>query len=214
MSESSSRVIVFDAYGTLVQLTRRTRPEQTLMEWVRQQGLDPQSFPSSLIEGGQSWASWLHAHHLDPPPGLWDACLLAQQHEVLSTTLYPEAQPVVSHLLTQGYQVAVASNLSAYYAPFLNGFLDTLENIHGVTIPRAWSFVVHASKPNPSIFQHVAQHFPGRNAHQFLMVGDKLQEDVEGPRALGWKAVHLCRPKMNLWSALSQAGISTPSPFS
>ena len=207
----SPRVIVFDVYGTLVELKERTRPERMISQFISSQGIDPALLAPSLLKYNENWGTWLHKNGLDAPPALWAQWLERQQVEVASTALFPETISVLSALMTHGYQVGVVSNLSSTYAPYMSGVLDTLEQLTGQSIARQWSFASGCTKPDPMIFSLFMQQFPQYHPSDFLMIGDKMKEDVEGPAQCGWSAIQINRPQDTLWDALARAHVLLPS---
>lgn len=54
------------------------------------------------------------------------------------------------------------------------------------------SYEVGAFKPQPEIY-HAALEFVDLPPERVLFVGDTLRADVDGPRAVGMKAVHIDR---------------------
>jgi putative hydrolase of the HAD superfamily len=109
---------------------------------------------------------------------------------------YPEVPDVLRDLRGRGLTVAVCSNWDwhldrAMATAGLDGLVDVL-----VTSARAG-----ARKPHPRIFHHTLEAC-GVEPTDALFVGDSWGPDVEGPTALGMRAVHVWRPE---WDAQREA---------
>ena len=95
--------------------------------------------------------------------------------------LYEDALPVLEDLREHGLKLGLVSNgirdLRAFAAH------------HGLDVDAIVDSRSHGRvKPHPTIFQ-AALDLLGIGAEEAAMVGDSLQEDVEGARALGMRAV-------------------------
>ena len=95
--------------------------------------------------------------------------------------LYEDALPVLEELRASGLKLGLVSNgirdLSAFVA---HHRLD----VDAIVDSRTHGYV----KPHPTIFQAALERL-GVRAEEAAMVGDSLEEDVEGARALGMHAV-------------------------
>lgn len=102
-------------------------------------------------------------------------------------TLYEDVPDVLRELRARGFTVGLISNTQRCLASFQSHFaLDGL-----VTV--AVSSADHGfMKPHPSIFR-AALAQAGTPAEEAVMVGDSLQHDVAGARALGMRAVLVSR---------------------
>jgi putative hydrolase of the HAD superfamily len=104
-------------------------------------------------------------------------------------TAYPEVPGVLADLRGRGIIVAVCSNWDwhldrAMASAGLDGLVDVM-----VTSARAG-----ARKPHPRIFRYTLDAC-GVDAADTVFVGDSWGPDVEGPAALGMRAVHVWRPE-------------------
>jgi putative hydrolase of the HAD superfamily len=95
--------------------------------------------------------------------------------------LYEDVLPVLDDLRANGLKLGLVSNgirnLSAFVA---HHRLD----VDAIVDSRSHGRV----KPHPSIFQAALERL-GTRSEQTVMVGDSLEEDVEGARALGMRAI-------------------------
>ena len=100
---------------------------------------------------------------------------------------YPETVEVLEALRNRGLKLAICSNwdwdLDRHLAD--TGVLDLVD----VRVSSAW---VGARKPHPRIFEATLAEV-GVAAEDALFVGDNWRADVEGPRAVGMRSVHVWR---------------------
>jgi putative hydrolase of the HAD superfamily len=95
--------------------------------------------------------------------------------------LYEDAPPVMRELRRHGLKIGLISNTSRDRLPRL---IDTFS----LDVDAWISSGAHGKvKPSPSIFQ-AALELLGVEAHDAVMVGDSLGDDIEGARALGIRA--------------------------
>jgi putative hydrolase of the HAD superfamily len=95
--------------------------------------------------------------------------------------LFEDALPVLDELRGAGLRIGLVSN----------GIRDLTEFVahHGLDVDAIVDSRTHGRvKPHPTIFQ-AALELLGVAAADSVMVGDSLEEDVEGARALGMRAI-------------------------
>jgi HAD superfamily hydrolase (TIGR01549 family) len=99
--------------------------------------------------------------------------------------LYEDALPVLGRLRRRGLKLGLVSNTGRD--------LDAFVAHHGLHVDAALSSGAHGkTKPDPSIFQAVLERL-GVRALEAVMVGDSIEDDVEGARAVGMRAFLLDR---------------------
>ena len=99
--------------------------------------------------------------------------------------LFEDAIPVLEELRAAGLRIGVVSN----------GIRDLTQFVahHGLDVDAIVDSRTHGRvKPHPTIFQ-AALELLGVAAEEAVMVGDSLEEDVEGARALGMRAILIDR---------------------
>lgn len=101
---------------------------------------------------------------------------------------YPEVPVVLAELRRAGIAVGVCSNWDwdldvALASAGLAGLVDV-----AVTSARAG-----ARKPHPRIFREALAALGDPEPHSVLFVGDSWHADIEGPIALGMRALHVVR---------------------
>jgi HAD superfamily hydrolase (TIGR01549 family) len=181
------RAVLFDAYGTLVDITAKRGPFRRLLQIGEQQGR-----PMTAADAVTLMTAPMGLHQAAQQLGIrltkeestqLDAALAT---ELASVRLFPDTLTTLETLRSRGYRLGLCSNLAADYA----GPLTTLLSSH--LDVQVWSFEVGAVKPEPRIYARSCQVL-GCATSEVLMVGDTLAADVAGPRAYGMQALHLNR---------------------
>jgi putative hydrolase of the HAD superfamily len=203
---SGFRAVLLDFYGTLAE---DVHPTPAIDRVLAGRGY---SLPDHLRE--QWWNGDLDGiEHLDESQSrahyvAWqDARLVAllteadvhpAEHDVIVAELkagraqrqlraYPEVPAVLDALRRAGRMLAVCSNWDWDLEPAVEeaGLAGTVD----VLVSSAWA---GARKPHTRIFQHTLARLACEPT-ETLFVGDTWGPDVEGPRALGMRAVYLQR---------------------
>ncbi|GFZ62734.1 haloacid dehalogenase [Pseudomonas amygdali pv. eriobotryae] len=178
--------VLFDAFGTIARIRRRTNPYLQLMREGRRQGL-------SITPENTHFAMTANL----PFAGIADhlgIALSASKRRELSEALekelssiepYPDAAGAIAELQDSGILVAVCSNLAQPYGPVIKGLFPNIEY-------HAFSFELGVTKPDPHIYQFICGQMgvdPGHCFHpekgQVLMIGDSPKCDRDGPRDAG-----------------------------
>ena len=106
-----------------------------------------------------------------------------ERHENFS--LYEDATPVLDELRRRGLKIGLVSNGQRD--------LDEFTVHHGLDVDAAVGSKSHGRiKPHPAIFG-AALDALGVTAGETAMVGDSFEDDIEGARALGMRAILLDR---------------------
>ena len=104
--------------------------------------------------------AWAHAHHFE---------------------LYDDALPVLRSLRTAGLKLGLLSNTARD--------LDEFVAHHGVTVDAVLTSRAHGkTKPHETIFRRMLE-LLAVDADEAVMVGDTLEDDVEGACAVGMRAI-------------------------
>jgi putative hydrolase of the HAD superfamily len=101
--------------------------------------------------------------------------------------LFDDVRPALQALAARGLKLGVISN----FEPWLERVLE-LEGVRDQFVATAISGVVGVAKPDPGIF-HAALEQAGVPADACLHVGDSLDHDVAGARAVGMVPVLIDR---------------------
>jgi len=158
------RVVAFDAFGTLVQIT----DPRNLWRKIGQHAIrrvDARCVPGTLEE---------HVVACGVP---WEPRWAAELEETLQT---------LATLRSAGYQLAIISNLSTPYVQPLRVALGTFVDAEN------YSCEVRAAKPQPAIFAALCAMLDVA-PREILIVGDSRGSDIEGAQRFGIRALHLVR---------------------
>lgn len=128
-------------------------------------------FTQRIIEGmggvGDTYApayemerSWVHAHHFE---------------------LYDDAVPTLTAVRERGLRIGLLSNTARD--------LDEFVRHHGLEVDAVLTSRTHGkTKPHGTIFRRMLE-LLAVAPDEALMIGDTLEDDVEGARAIGMRAV-------------------------
>lgn len=186
-SPGGIKAVVFDVYGTVVEIRDRRRPYARLLQLLAESGRVPStddaarlmSTPCGLAEVVRLLDAELPVSKLAP----LEMELLA---ELASVTLYPDTVETLTALKSAGLKMGLCSNLAAPYA------IPVLKLLPFALDAYAWSFEIGALKPNAVIYREVC-HRLACAPHEVMFIGDTLEADYLGPRAIGMQSLHLAR---------------------
>jgi HAD superfamily hydrolase (TIGR01549 family) len=181
------RAVVFDAFGTMVEITRKHRPYRAWLERLRAAGHTPGPDDNTKLmtaNVGLAGAAGLFGVSL-PAAALADLELHLYE-EMASLRLYHDVSATLNGLRARGLKIAVCSNLAAPYAVPVKLLLPIELDVY------AWSFAIGAIKPNPAIYRWCCEALQCAPA-EVIMVGDTLDSDCLGPRDFGMHGFHLSR---------------------
>jgi putative hydrolase of the HAD superfamily len=198
------RAVLLDALGTLVELQP---PAPRLRRQLAEAGFEVSE--ERAAAGFAAEIGYYLANHLDGSDresldDLRDRCATAMMRalelpdldhatarramlEALEFTAYPDAAPALRAVRDRDRRLVIVRNWDCSLPDWL-GPTGLLELVDGVVT----SADAGAAKPDPAIFERaldVARVDPGEAVH----VGDSLENDVAGARALGIRAILIRR---------------------
>lgn len=196
--------IVFDAFGTLVQIGRPLRPYARLRQVIEDRGVKTDKFAVQAMTTRHSLARLAAAAGCPLPLDVLAPFERAVTEEVASVVAFPDAPAALVRALECADRVVVGSNLAPPYgAPVVTwlsqwGEVEPLAPSAKARLLTAFSFDLGQLKPNAGFYQEVGQRLAQLSgkpvgALKVAMVGDKQAEDYTGPRAAGWQAHRLDR---------------------
>lgn len=176
---SKIQAVCFDAFGTLVEIGDKRRPFRTLLsgQHLSHRTIDALTQPLGLREVAKDLAIVIGEARLQELE-------LDLAAECISIRLRSGMQLLWAVLRQADVRIGVCSNLAQPYAAPL------LASLPGIPDALILSFEVGFIKPQPEIFQFVCQRL-GLAAEQILFVGDTLEADILGPRAIGMHAISI-----------------------
>jgi putative hydrolase of the HAD superfamily len=192
--------VLIDALGTLVELQP---PAPRLRALLAEEGFEVSDERAAVGIGAE--IGYYLTHHLegsDPESleGLRDRCATAllaalelpgldhaTARRVMLAALvfepYPDSAPALGALRDAGLRLVIASNWDCSLPEWIGptGLLDLVDGV--VT-----SADVGMAKPGPAVFMRALE-LAGVGPGEALHVGDSLDNDIEGARAAGLRAV-------------------------
>lgn len=176
------RALVFDCYGTLLEIVDRRNPYGRLAalaggRLVPSPMIEPLTLRDVVVRNLATIkisAAELAELELD------------LEAEIASVTPIADVLNVLTRLGGVGYRIAVATNLAAPYSEPVRRLLSNLVDA------QIFSFELGVMKPSAHFFQRVCERLKVRPADA-LMVGDSLANDYHGALSAGLQARHLRR---------------------
>lgn len=130
-----------------------------------------------------------------------DDFLFRQMQIGRSLKLAHGAGDCLQELHSRGLLLAIASNSQAYTLRELDAAFSATRLNLSIFDPglRFWSFENGFSKPDPHVFRILTARLEARgiSPSETLMVGDRLDNDIEPSRAQGWQTWQLCSNTRN-----------------
>lgn len=185
--------VIFDAFGTLVEIQQPTHPFRQLLREGRRQGRLPRADDIrtimtrclSLGDAALHFGIKISRFQL----ALLDQCL---EEELASIRPYPDAVEAVGLLQAAGLKLAVCSNLAMAYGPVVERIFPHL-GAYG------FSYRIGVMKPQAGIYQHTCDLLNVRPENELtgqrriVMIGDSERCDRDGPGQVGIKGYLLRR---------------------
>jgi putative hydrolase of the HAD superfamily len=193
-------VVLLDALGTLVELQP---PAPRLRARLAEEGFEVSE--DRAAAGFAAEIAYYLEHHLEGSDrerldDLRDRCAVAMMRALdlpeldhatarrsmlgaLEFTPYPDALEALPRLRERGHRLVVVSNWDCSLPDWLGptGLLDLVDGV--ITSAEAG-----AAKPDPAVFRE-ALRLAGVDGAGAVHVGDSLENDVAGARALGIRAI-------------------------
>lgn len=186
--------VVFDAFGTVLNLQTKLHPFRQLLKEGMAGGR--RANPSDVrVLMSNPWSLEEAADQLGirVSPARLQELEDDLAREVASIRPFADGVEAVALLRAEGVRVGICSNLcEPYGAAVLQAFPD----LDGY----AFSYQIGAMKPDAMIYQSICNalqvtpgHLFGDQHDQIAMVGDSLKCDQDGPRGVGMLGFHLDR---------------------
>lgn len=173
------KAVVFDAYGTIVQIADKRDPYRRLLSHAVPGKILPLRSRTSLGSIAQALGNPLSK----PAMQRLEDDLAA---ELASVRAFDDVEPVWTELRKRGIRIGVCSNLAT---PYIEPVLDALPFPPNEA---CWSCECGTAKPDPLIYRLMCARLHVHTA-EAIMVGDNLTNDVKGPIKAGLRAIHLNR---------------------
>lgn len=204
--------VIFDLFGTLLEIRNRQNPYRRLLRLGSQQGRAASSGDLRWIMtntcGLQEAADFFGIKLSSIQLTELQSCL---ELELESITLFEDALPALALLQHHQIKIGVCSNLAGPYCSVARHLLPGLDGY-------ALSAEVGWMKPDVAMYEHICtqlevapSQLPGSNAPEVLMIGDSRRCDADGPRVAGIEGYHLDRSEAGRFRDLLEfvTGINT-----
>jgi FMN phosphatase YigB (HAD superfamily) len=240
------KAVIFDVYETLLNVSHPEEDTEVSWEKLHAQffGAPPQVTLDHLAERCRHLVSEDHAHAHEfgiwHPEVVWSdimrqalpafATLTVRQGEdflyrhiqlLRSLTLAPECARIFSLCVEKGVLLGVASNAQPYTLREMDVALSGIGRSMDLFQKdlTMWSFENGFSKPDPHIFRILAFRLERRGIRpeQAIVIGDRMDNDIEPARAQGFQTWWLNESHEGDWQALwdarfAQAAASQQTP--
>jgi HAD superfamily hydrolase (TIGR01549 family) len=172
--------VCFDAFGTLFEITGKRRPYARLFRALPKDARKDLKY--RLMREPLDLSAWCSQVNAKVSDAMLAEVFADIESEVDSIRLYKWVAELWQSLRQRGLKIGICSNLAAPYgAKLLKAMPDQPDAV-------VFSYEVGLQKPEPEIYQHVSQKI-ALPAGRILFVGDSARNDVNGPKAVGMKAV-------------------------
>ena len=126
----------------------------------------------------------------------------------LEVGLMEGAAPTLALLADSHVLLGLASNCQPYTLRELDSLFSSAGLSRNMFQPGLcfFSFEHGFSKPNPHVFQMLSARLAARGVRpaETMMVGDRMDSDIEPARAVGWQTWHLNGAAASNWAAFRQ----------
>ncbi|MCJ0929506.1 HAD family hydrolase [Acinetobacter lwoffii] len=191
------KVIIFDAFGTLVKIKTGRSPYRKLMIWLKENGRKPHPNDAKLIMSNNvNIQQLVELFGYVIPIQLLNEIEEDLQNELRDIELYEDTISTLKKLKNSGYKLALCSNLARYYGEQLKKLIPDL---FGLIV---FSYEVGHIKPEQDIYEMIQIHFKC-DMKEMLFIGDHPVLDVGKPISLGMNARIINRhQEQNLFDVL------------
>ncbi|MFJ4153956.1 HAD family hydrolase [Pseudomonas sp. NPDC089752] len=197
--------VIFDAFGTVVQIGRKRHPYRQLLRLGALQGRRPSAADlHRLMTSSLSLDAAAETFGICLSPGQMKSLQHDLEDELDSISVYPDAVDALRLLKAEGVVTGICSNLAAPYGPVLRQHFSDVDGF-------ALSYDVGVMKPHPGIYREICHQLGvtlgldmPHSDERVAMIGDSVQCDRDGPRAAGISGFHLDRKGKGPISCLTQ----------
>lgn len=169
------KAVLFDLYGTLVQIQTPASPYKEIMRLCNLGDSDKQKFKMLAMSTELAIDEICKEFGVSLSADTKSKFEADIELELKSITIKQDISDILKNAKALGLKTAIISNLAKEYGQASYLFDVDL---------RVLSFEVGMLKPNLEMFQFVLEHF-GLEAKDCLMIGDKDELDLEPFRRLG-----------------------------
>jgi FMN phosphatase YigB (HAD superfamily) len=193
--------VIFDAFGTLLQIGKGLSPYKNIIKLGIEQGRRPKasdvidllSKPMDLRQAADFYGIQVSSRYMYQLES-------DLQRELASIQAYPDGIAAVAGLKAFGLKVIVCSNLAQPYALPIERLYPELDGY-------VYSFSVGAIKPSFEIYDRAAQ-LAGASPREIWMIGDSERCDCAGPTEFGMHGHFLDRTGVTGYRSLDEFALA------
>lgn len=183
-----TKIIVFDLYNTLVEITKNTH------HFLKLYKLSSNGFGIDLLDYTQLIMKNDITHVLNTLPHEFKAIFEANKNaladEIASVQLYEETISMLEEL-KKDYPIYLISNLASPYK----------EAVYHLGIDHYFTKMIFSCdsgylKPQKEIFRLVEEDV--KSGAEIIMIGDSQKSDIEGAKQMGWSYLKVSRKAKEL----------------
>ncbi|TLX15869.1 HAD family hydrolase [Rhizobium sp. MHM7A] len=191
MPHHSVKAIILDAFGTVIQPVPRNGPYHSVLSGAS----DFRAARNLALTLNDNLPALAEALGL---PTVGDDIMGALDAEVANLSPFEDTQPFLRHIKSEGYLVAICSNLGHAYGARTRELLPEVDHF-------TFSFETGYFKPDQRIYQHTCDGLKISPDHA-IFIGDTPLADGTGPREFGMNSEIIRRNDGDtLFSALGRA---------
>ncbi|MFI4851109.1 MAG: HAD family hydrolase [Gimesia chilikensis] len=179
------KAVIFDLYGTLLELTQDHRPFLQVAKHYASLSVQA-AIHKALINDCPTLKAYASLLRLKTQLNL-ERLEQILADDLLKVRLFPDVLVTLEKLQAQQVKTGVISNLAT---PYIRPFDSHKLRSHFDVV--LFSCECGLSKPDPAIYQRAVQQL-NLAPEEILMVGDSYASDVVGPETAGIKGIHLVR---------------------
>lgn len=181
------KAVVFDAFGTLVEIKKKTWPYHSLINAIKESLPYSGDFNKSVVMMQRTaLRDWPEMAGTSIDPAVIEQAERSLKTELESIELFDDVEPTMQALKSKGLKLALCSNLALPYAEPVRRLLPVELDVYG------WSFEIGAVKPYPEIYRWMCEALAIAPS-EALFVGDNGEADYAGPTEFGMQARFLDR---------------------
>lgn len=180
------RALVFDAYGTLVEITDKRHPYKGLLDQLPAASPHRHSFAQTVMSEPLGLQAAAIRLGMTLSPQKLQQLRRDLDRELASIRPFDDVLDSLATLRLQGLKFGICSNLAKPYAAPVQQLIPMAWDAV------SWSFAVGAIKPQDEIYASVCRQLDIPPA-EVLMIGDSENEDYLGPLRFGMQAIRLRR---------------------
>lgn len=170
MPHQNVKAIILDAFGTVVRPVPRTGPYHSVLSGAS----DFRTARNLALTLNGDLASLAKALGL---PTVSEETISALDTEVASLSTFDDTLPFLRHIKSEGYLIAICSNLGHAYGAKTRELLPEVDHF-------TFSFEVGCFKPDNRIYRHACDGLKISPDHA-IFIGDTPLADGTGPREFG-----------------------------